>query len=183
MERIKKWQKMVKDWESPSTKEKLRRRVYKGIPDRYRGTVWTLLLGITKLKSEQPGKYAEMLSLARQWSTEIRQIDADVARQYRDHINYRYELHACKKIGIQCGPEKFENNLVSGKDIVSSRGPCSMSWQLTACTTWKWATAKVCLFWLDYSCCTWTKRMHFGDCLSYSQTKSTACMVSRFFKS
>ncbi|XP_058793243.1 USP6 N-terminal-like protein [Phymastichus coffea] len=89
MERIKKWQKMVNNWESPSTKEKLRRRIYKGIPDRYRGTVWTLLLGITKLKNEQPGKYDEMLLLARQWSTEIRQIDADVARQYRDHINYR----------------------------------------------------------------------------------------------
>ncbi|XP_031785636.1 USP6 N-terminal-like protein isoform X2 [Nasonia vitripennis] len=89
MERVKKWEKMTKQWESPATKEKLRRRIYKGIPDRFRGQVWVLLLGITKLKSEQAGKYEEMLALARQWSTEIRQIDADVARQYRDHINYR----------------------------------------------------------------------------------------------
>lgn len=89
MERVKKWEKMTKQWESPATKEKLRRRIYKGIPDRFRGQVWVLLLGITKLKSEQAGKYEEMLTLARQWSTEIRQIDADVARQYRDHINYR----------------------------------------------------------------------------------------------
>ncbi|KMQ96905.1 usp6 n-terminal-like protein [Lasius niger] len=89
MERLKKWEKMTKQWDSASTKEKLRRRIYKGIPNRFRGQVWTLLLGIKNLKKEQAGKYEEMLQLARQWSTEIRQIDADVARQYRDHINYR----------------------------------------------------------------------------------------------
>ena len=89
MERLKKWEKMTKQWDSSSTKEKLRRRVYKGIPNRFRGQVWALLLGIKNLKREQAGKYDEMLKLARQWSTEIRQIDADVARQYRDHINYR----------------------------------------------------------------------------------------------
>lgn len=75
------------------TKEKLRRRIYKGIPDRFRGQVWMLLLGVNKLKNEQTGKYEEMLSLARQWSTEIRQMDADVARQYRYHINYRYKMN------------------------------------------------------------------------------------------
>ncbi|XP_043286925.1 USP6 N-terminal-like protein isoform X2 [Venturia canescens] len=89
MERLKKWEKMMENWNSASTKEKLRRRIYKGIPNRLRGRVWTLLLGIEALKQEQAGKYEEMLKLARQWSTEIRQIDADVARQYRDHINYR----------------------------------------------------------------------------------------------
>lgn len=89
MERLKKWEKMTKQWDSSSTKEKLRRRVYKGVPNRFRGQVWALLLGIKNLKREQAGKYEEMLQLARQWSTEIRQIDADVARQYRDHINYR----------------------------------------------------------------------------------------------
>ncbi|KAG6797712.1 USP6 N-terminal-like protein isoform X1 [Apis mellifera caucasica] len=89
MERLKKWEKMTKQWDSSSTKEKLRRRIYKGIPNRFRGQVWALLLGIKNLKKEQAGKYEEMLQLARQWSTEIRQIDADVARQYRDHINYR----------------------------------------------------------------------------------------------
>ncbi|KAG7211279.1 hypothetical protein KM043_010584 [Ampulex compressa] len=89
MERLKKWEKMTKQWDSSSTKEKLRRRIYKGIPDRFRGQVWALLLGVKNLKREQAGKYEEMLKLARQWSTEIRQIDADVARQYRDHVNYR----------------------------------------------------------------------------------------------
>lgn len=81
---------MTKQWDSASTREKLRRRIYKGIPNRFRGQVWALLLGVKNLKKEKAGKYEEMLKLARQWSTEIRQIDADVARQYRDHINYRY---------------------------------------------------------------------------------------------
>lgn len=89
MERIKKWIKMLRQWESPATVDKLRRRIYKGIPNSLRGQVWIKLLGIQNLKQEHTGKYDEMLRLARQWSTEIRQIDADVARQYRDHINYR----------------------------------------------------------------------------------------------
>lgn len=98
MERLKKWEKMTKQWDNASTKEKLRRRIYKGIPNRFRGQVWTLLLGIKNLKKEQAGKYEEMLQLARQWSTEIRQIDADVARQYRDHINYRYKRSIDTKV-------------------------------------------------------------------------------------
>lgn len=89
LERIKKWLKMIRQWDSPATTDKLRRRIYKGIPNSMRGQVWVKLLGIQSLKQEHPGKYEEMLRLARQWSTEIRQIDADVARQYRDHINYR----------------------------------------------------------------------------------------------
>ena len=89
MERLKKWEKMAKHWNDPTTKEKLRRRIYKGIPDRFRGEVWSLLLGIKTLKMEHAGKYEEMLQLARKWSTEIRQIDADVARQYRDHTDFR----------------------------------------------------------------------------------------------
>lgn len=89
MERVKKWEKMTSQWDSQVTKKNLKRRIYKGIPDRFRGKVWCLLLGVQKLKDDNPGKYEEMLKIARQESTEIRQIDADVARQYRDHIDYR----------------------------------------------------------------------------------------------
>lgn len=102
MERLKKWEKMTKQWDSASTKEKLRRRIYKGIPNRFRGQVWALLLGVKNLKKEQAGKYEEMLQLARQWSTEIRQIDADVARQYRDHINYRCDIDISSPYRVPC---------------------------------------------------------------------------------
>lgn len=33
--------------------------------------------------------YQRMLRVARQWSTEARQIDSDVNRQFRDHFIYR----------------------------------------------------------------------------------------------
>jgi len=35
----------------------VRQRVYKGIPDSLRGRVWSLLLGIDRLKLEQVGVY------------------------------------------------------------------------------------------------------------------------------
>lgn len=38
---------------------------------------------------ENKDVYQRMLKLARQWSTEARQIDSDVNRQFRDHFIYR----------------------------------------------------------------------------------------------
>jgi len=35
----------------------VRQRVYKGIPDSLRGRVWSLLLGIDRIKLEQVGVY------------------------------------------------------------------------------------------------------------------------------
>lgn len=57
-ERAKKWLKMRKEWEQRKlSADKLRRRVYKGIPESLRGTFWSLLLEIDTLKKEQEGKY------------------------------------------------------------------------------------------------------------------------------
>lgn len=39
--------------------------------------------------NENKDVYQRMLKLARQWSTEARQIDSDVNRQFRDHFIYR----------------------------------------------------------------------------------------------
>lgn len=39
MERVKKWLKMLRAWESKKTKEKLHQRIYKGIPDKLRADV------------------------------------------------------------------------------------------------------------------------------------------------
>ena len=38
-------------------REKMINRVYKGVPDRVRGRVWSLLLGVDKVKKEQKGTY------------------------------------------------------------------------------------------------------------------------------
>lgn len=58
-ERIRKWTKMVDKWDKKKVidSDKLKRRVYKGIPDCFRGKVWSKLLGLDTIKEEQRGKY------------------------------------------------------------------------------------------------------------------------------
>ncbi|KAF7273174.1 USP6 N-terminal-like protein [Rhynchophorus ferrugineus] len=89
VERQKKWLKMIKNWDSVTVKEKLHSRVYKGIPNSLRSDAWCKLLQVDKIKKENRGKYQEMLKLARKHSTDARQIDSDVNRQFREHLHYR----------------------------------------------------------------------------------------------
>ena len=81
---------MLKTWDQyfPDN-EKLRSRTYKGIPNALRGEVWGRLLSINTLKQEQSGKYQEMLEYGIQHSRDVRQIDLDVNRTYRNHIMFR----------------------------------------------------------------------------------------------
>ncbi|XP_059170169.1 USP6 N-terminal-like protein isoform X2 [Physella acuta] len=88
-ERSTKWLKMLSRWDKYFPGEKLTRRVYKGIPDRVRGEVWSKLLNIPRVKAEQEGIYMKMRERARTKSTSIRQIDLDVNRTYRNHIMFR----------------------------------------------------------------------------------------------
>lgn len=90
MERVKKWVKMLTQWDQQTlSSEKLRRRVFKGIPNSLRSRVWSKMLNLDRVKEEQQGKYQEMCQLAWNYSTDIRQIDLDVNRTYRDHIMFR----------------------------------------------------------------------------------------------
>lgn len=57
MERVKKWVKMISQWDQVLNSEKLRRRVFKGIPNSLRGRVWSKMLDIDRHKEEQQGKY------------------------------------------------------------------------------------------------------------------------------
>ena len=66
-----------------------RNRVYKGIPDKVRGEIWKLLCGIPDVINRQKGYYECMREHARLHSPDIRQIDLDVNRTYRDHIAFR----------------------------------------------------------------------------------------------
>lgn len=65
----------------------LKGRVYKGIPDRWRGEIWKKLLYVDDVKSDET--YDIMKERARQTSPDIRQIDLDVNRTYRNHIMFR----------------------------------------------------------------------------------------------
>lgn len=51
--------------------------------------MWVKLLNVEKTMEENKDVYQRMLQLARQWSTEARQIDSDVNRQFREHLFYR----------------------------------------------------------------------------------------------
>ncbi|ETE64032.1 hypothetical protein L345_10201, partial [Ophiophagus hannah] len=84
------------------------RRIYKGIPLQLRGEIWSLLLDVPKMKEEMRGYYnrfqvsllvipdvdailrtTTLKTRARGVSPDIRQIDLDVNRTYRDHIMFR----------------------------------------------------------------------------------------------
>ncbi|KAM9754109.1 uncharacterized protein ACNS7B_007192 [Menidia menidia] len=88
IERVEKWLKMVKKWDKYRNSEKLVKRVYKGIPLQFRGQAWALLLDIEKVKQDNEGKYEKMKQQARNYSTEIKQIDLDVNRTFRNHIMF-----------------------------------------------------------------------------------------------
>ncbi|XP_007524680.1 USP6 N-terminal-like protein isoform X2 [Erinaceus europaeus] len=89
IERTAKWLKMLKGWEKYKNTEKFHRRIYKGIPLQLRGEVWALLLEIPKMKEETRDLYNKLKHRARGCSPDIRQIDLDVNRTFRDHIMFR----------------------------------------------------------------------------------------------
>ncbi|XP_060745048.1 USP6 N-terminal-like protein isoform X2 [Tachysurus vachellii] len=94
LERTEKWLKMLKSWDKYKNSEKLVRRIYKGIPLQLRGQVWSLLLDVPKIKEEKKDFYEKLKMRARCLSPDIRQIDLDVNRTYRDHIMFmrRYDV-------------------------------------------------------------------------------------------
>ncbi|CAG9781898.1 unnamed protein product [Diatraea saccharalis] len=113
VEREKKWVKMLATWDSPTTKEKLHRRIYKGIPNSLRIKIWCKLLDVNRIKSDNPGKYHEMLRLAKQWSTDVRQIDSDVNRQFREHQFYRerYSEKQCSLFNVLCAYSMYNSEV------------------------------------------------------------------------
>lgn len=79
-QRAVKWAKMHKNFNKSSIREKLRRRIFKGIPDSLRGAIWQKLLGIDEKVKDNPNMYKKMLTIGHKYSTDIRQIDNDINR-------------------------------------------------------------------------------------------------------
>lgn len=63
----------------------------------FRTQVWLKLLNVEQTMQENRDVYQKMLKLARQWSTEARQIDSDVNRQFREHLFYRERYNIKQK--------------------------------------------------------------------------------------
>ncbi|XP_064019182.1 USP6 N-terminal-like protein isoform X2 [Pogoniulus pusillus] len=77
IERVDKWLKMLKKWSKYRNSDKVR------------GQVWALLLDVERMKKENEGKYEQMKEQAKSFSSEIKQIDLDVNRTFRNHIMFR----------------------------------------------------------------------------------------------
>ncbi|XP_030650042.1 USP6 N-terminal-like protein [Chanos chanos] len=88
IERVQKWLKMVRKWDKYRNSERMMKRVYKGIPLQLRGQAWALLLDVERVKNDNEGKYERMKEQARIYSSEIKQIDLDVNRTFRNHIMF-----------------------------------------------------------------------------------------------
>jgi len=102
--RAMKWADMMKDakfrnYFEPNAKhrEKMINRIYKGVPDSMRGKLWEILLNVKQLRNEQPKVYEKMKNIARLHSPDIRQIDLDVNRTYRDHEMFRDRYNTRQK--------------------------------------------------------------------------------------
>lgn len=82
---------MIRNWSDYKNNkyDKLRERVFKGIPNSMRGPAWLLLLEVPKIKEENPNRYDEMYNLGKQFSKEVRQIDLDVNRTFRNNEMFR----------------------------------------------------------------------------------------------
>lgn len=88
VERAEKWLKMVKKWDKYKNSDRMVKRVYKGIPLQLRGRAWALMLDVERAKKDNEGKYERMKEQARLYSSEIKQIDLDINRTFRNHIMF-----------------------------------------------------------------------------------------------
>ncbi|ESN99017.1 hypothetical protein HELRODRAFT_67442 [Helobdella robusta] len=89
IERKQKWVKMCSKWDQSYGSDKFFKRLYKGLPEAIRGLVWSKILKLNDVKKENEGVYEDMKQKARRWCPDIRQIDLDVNRTYRNHIMFR----------------------------------------------------------------------------------------------
>eukprot|EP01134_Creolimax_fragrantissima_P002005 CFRG2005T1 len=81
-----KWNKWSDSERFPKNYAKLRKRVYKGVPDSMRGTLWRNCLKVETVKKE--GLYEECKGRISE-SNDIIQIDLDINRTFRDHIMFK----------------------------------------------------------------------------------------------
>ncbi|KAK9542123.1 hypothetical protein VZT92_000013 [Zoarces viviparus] len=88
VQRAEKWLKMAEKWEKYRSSDRMVKRVYKGIPLQLRGRAWALMLDVERAKKDNEGKYERMKEQARLYSPEIKQIDLDINRTFRNHIMF-----------------------------------------------------------------------------------------------
>ena len=98
-----------------------------GIPNSVRGAVWSHVLEVRNIRED--GIYEATKDLGRRTSPDVRQIDLDVMRTFRNHIMFR------ERYGIK--QQALFHVLVaySMYNPVSEGSIVCMSWWPTPCTT------------------------------------------------
>jgi len=84
--RSQKWSKMIKQWDVYLEKnpKKIKSRVLKGIPESIRSEAWKKLTGCESRRDEE--KYQSLIKCSSKWAE---QIDLDINRSFRNHIQFR----------------------------------------------------------------------------------------------
>ncbi|CAM4743721.1 unnamed protein product [Rotaria magnacalcarata] len=87
IKRSARWNKMLKKSHNTITRdnEKLRRRMFKGLPSTLRGAFWSRLFDLDEQLRVNKGYYDILKKKAKLSSTYLNQIDLDVHRTYRNH--------------------------------------------------------------------------------------------------
>ncbi|KAI4830942.1 hypothetical protein KUCAC02_002543 [Chaenocephalus aceratus] len=84
-----KWLKMVKKWDKYKNSDRMVKRVYKGVPLQLRGRAWALMLDVERQKKRTRGNTrCKMKAQALLCSAEIKQIDLDINRTFRNHVMF-----------------------------------------------------------------------------------------------
>jgi hypothetical protein len=93
---IKKWVKITKTWNEKGTQatvksvgsDKLRKMIYKGIPNHVRAGVWRCISGTLETKQAHPGEYEQLLErpISR---ADGHQLDVDINRTNRTHFLFK----------------------------------------------------------------------------------------------
>jgi ankyrin repeat protein len=84
-----KWQRTINKLvpSSRSSRRKIRKKLYKGIPNQFRGTLWLKCCGAQESRDENPHEYNRLLNASLE-RIHADQIDKDINRTMRGHIKY-----------------------------------------------------------------------------------------------
>ncbi|KAK6030695.1 TBC domain protein [Ostertagia ostertagi] len=158
-------------WKKGRLPKKLEERTWKGIPEKLRLKVWPRLLGAYELKETRPNLYQELLKRALLVSRDIKQIDLDINRTYRDHLAFRrrYDVKQQSLLNVLAAYAMY--NTEEKNDIpyiyltkwwfgcFLDRVPFSLALRL-----------------LRYFSCTWTKKTLFGVYMLLWSAENIPCM-------
>lgn len=108
--RVRQWEHMIKHWSKYmlNKRDKVRKRIARGIPDSLRGRVWQKLCGF-----EKSIDYEEYKELRSQDSVWAHQIDLDVSRAFRNHAQYhtRFGKGQCALFHVLKAYSNFDKEL------------------------------------------------------------------------